>query len=154
MFEQGLVREVLMLMQNTKYRIQKSEDCRLKTADCPSHPFHYLRVALAAPAFTLSSSSETRTVNTSATGFTISSTGGAIASFAISATPAGMSFSTSTGALTGTPNTVASATAYTITATNATGSTTRIFTLTVNDDAPDFNISSSTETDTVNKDET
>ena len=86
---------------------------------------------LAAPAFTLSSSAETKTVNTAATGFTISSTGGAIASFAISATPAGMSFSTSTGALTGTPNTVASATAYTITATNATGTATRIFTLTV-----------------------
>jgi hypothetical protein len=85
---------------------------------------------LAAPAFTLSSSSETRTVNT-ATGFTISSTGGAIASFAISATPAGMSFSTSTGALTGTPTTVAGAIAYTITATNATGSTTQTFTLTV-----------------------
>ena len=87
--------------------------------------------ALAAPAFTLSSSSETRTVNTAATGFTISSTGGAIASFAISATPAGMSFSTSTGALTGTPTTVAGATTYTITATNATGSTTQTFTLTV-----------------------
>jgi len=87
--------------------------------------------ALAAPAFTLSSSSETRTVNTAATGFTISSTGGAIASFAISATPAGMSFSTSTGALTGTPTTVAGATTYTVTATNATGSTTQTFTLTV-----------------------
>ena len=86
---------------------------------------------LAAPAFTLSSSSETRTVDTAATGFTISSTGGAIASFAISATPPGMSFSNSTGALTGTPNTVASVTAYTITATNASGSATRTFTLTV-----------------------
>jgi hypothetical protein len=87
--------------------------------------------ALAAPAFTLSSSSETRTVNTVATGFTINSTGGAIASFAISATPAGMSFSTSTGALSGTPTTVASATAYTVTATNASGSATQTFTLTV-----------------------
>jgi hypothetical protein len=86
---------------------------------------------LAAPAFTLSSSSETKTVNTTATGFTISSTGGAIASFAISSTPPGMSFSTSTGALTGTPTTVASATAYTITATNSTGSAIRTFTLTV-----------------------
>jgi Putative Ig domain len=86
---------------------------------------------LAAPAFTLFSSSETRTVNTAATGFTISSTGGAIASFAINATPPGMSFSTATGALTGTPNTVASATAYTATATNASGSATRTFTLTV-----------------------
>jgi hypothetical protein len=87
--------------------------------------------ALAAPAFTLSASSETRTVDTAATGFTISSTGGAIASFAISATPAGMSFSTSTGALTGTPTSVAGATAYTITATNASGSATRTFTLTI-----------------------
>jgi len=42
-----------------------------------------------------------------------------------------MSFNTSTGALTGTPTTVASATAYTVTATNATGSTTQTFTLTV-----------------------
>ena len=87
--------------------------------------------ALAAPAFTLSSSSETRTVNTVATGFTINSTGGAIANFGISATPAGMSFSTSTGALTGTPTSVAGATAYTITATNASGSMTRTFSLTV-----------------------
>ena len=87
--------------------------------------------ALAAPAFTLSASSENCTVNTAATGFTISSTGGAIASFAISATPAGMSFSTSTGALSGTPTSVAGATAYTITVTNASGSATATFTLTV-----------------------
>lgn len=86
---------------------------------------------LAAPAFTLSSSSETRTVNTAATGFTINSTGGAIASFAINATPPGMSFNATTGALTGTPNTVAAATNYTITATNASGSTTQTFRLTV-----------------------
>jgi hypothetical protein len=105
---------------------------------------------LAAPAFTLSSSSETRTVNTAATGFTISSTGGAIASFAISATPAGMSFSTSTGALTGTPTTVAGATAYTVTATNATGSATQTFTLTVSITAPAFTLSASAETKTVN----
>ena len=42
-----------------------------------------------------------------------------------------MSFSTSTGALTGTPTSVAGATAYTITATNASGSATQTFTLTV-----------------------
>jgi hypothetical protein len=90
-----------------------------------------LTVTIAPPAFTLSSSSETRTVNTAATGFTINSTGGIIASFAISATPTGMSFNTTTGALTGTPNTVASATNYTITATNASGNATQTFTLTV-----------------------
>jgi hypothetical protein len=42
-----------------------------------------------------------------------------------------MNFNTSTGALTGTPNTVASATTYTVTATNAAGSATQTFTLTV-----------------------
>ena len=89
-------------------------------------------VALAAPAFTLSSSSETRIVNTAATGFTINSTGGSIASFSISpSAPAGMSFNTTTGALTGTPTSVASATSYTITATNTSGSATATFTLTV-----------------------
>jgi hypothetical protein len=86
---------------------------------------------VAIPAFTLSSTTESRTVNTAATGFTINSTGGAIASFAINATPPGMSFNTTTGALTGTPNTVAAATNYTITATNASGNATRTFTLTV-----------------------
>jgi hypothetical protein len=86
---------------------------------------------IAAPAFTLSSATETRTVNTAATGFTINSTGGAIASFAINATPPGMSFNTTTGALTGTPNTVAAATNYTITATNASGNATQTFRLTV-----------------------
>jgi len=86
---------------------------------------------LAAPAFTLSASAETKTVSTAATGFTINSTGGAIASFAINATPPGMNFNTTTGALTGTPNTVASATTYTVTATNTSGSATRTFTLTV-----------------------
>jgi hypothetical protein len=86
---------------------------------------------LAAPAFTLSAIAETKTVNTTATGFTISSTGGAIASFTINATPPGMGFNTSTGALTGTPNTVASATTYTVTATNASGTATQTFVLTV-----------------------
>jgi hypothetical protein len=88
--------------------------------------------ALAAPAFTLSSSSENRTVNTAITGYTISSTGGSIASYSISpAAPAGLTFSTSTGLLSGSPTSVASATTYTITATNSSGSTSRNFALTV-----------------------
>ena len=87
---------------------------------------------LAAPAFTLSAAAETKTVNTAITGYTISSTGGTIASYAISpAAPAGLAFNTATGVLSGTPSSTQSATAYTITATNATGSATRTFTLTV-----------------------
>jgi len=42
-----------------------------------------------------------------------------------------MSFDTTTGTLTGTPNTVASATTYTITATNTSGNATQTFALTV-----------------------
>ena len=96
-----------------------------------SSPASTTAAPLAAPAFTISSVAETRTVNTTATGFTSTSTGGAIASFAINTTPPGMSFNTTTGALTGTPNTVAAATNYTITASNATGSATQTFRLTV-----------------------
>ena len=89
--------------------------------------------ALAAPAFTISSVAETKTVNNVITGYTIDpSGGGTVASYSISpAAPAGLTCSTSTGLLSGTPTSVASATAYTITATNASGSATRTFTLTV-----------------------
>ena len=87
---------------------------------------------IALPAFTLSSTTESRTVNTEAIGFTTNSTGSVITSFAINATPSGMSFNITTGALTGTPNTIAAATIYTITATNSLGSVTQTFTLTVN----------------------
>jgi hypothetical protein len=91
--------------------------------------------ALAAPAFTLSSSSISSTVGTAVSGYTINSTGGTIASYsispAISNTP-GLSFSTSTGLITGTPTTAAAATTYTITATNATSpAATRTFAITV-----------------------
>jgi hypothetical protein len=104
-----------------------------------------LTVTLGAPSFTLSSSSESRIVNTAATGFTVTSTGGEVASYSISpSAPTGMSFS-SAGAFTGTPTTIAGATAYTITATNATGSSTATFTFTVVVAAPVFTLSSSSE---------
>lgn len=89
---------------------------------------------LAAPAFTLSSTAETKTAGTAIVGYSINSTagGGAIASFAISpSAPAGMSFNSATGVLSGTPTTARTATDYTITATNNTGTASQIFTLTV-----------------------
>jgi hypothetical protein len=102
---------------------------------------------LAAPAFTLSSSSQTVVVSNAITTVANTSTGGAIASYAISpAAPAGLTFSTSTGQLSGTPTATQSATPYTITATNASGSATQTFTLTVTVAAPAFSISSSAET--------
>ena len=106
---------------------------------------------IAAPAFTLSSSSESKVVNTAISGYSISSSGGAIASYSISpAAPAGLTFNTSTGLLTGTPTVVAVETTYTINATNATGSAAKTFTLTVTPTAPAFTLSSSTETRTKN----
>jgi len=88
---------------------------------------------IAAPAFSLSASAETKTVNTAITGYTITSTGGTISSYAISpSAPTGLIFNTTTGVLSGTATSTQSATVYTITATNASGSATQTFTLTVN----------------------
>jgi hypothetical protein len=106
------------------------------TAGVYSQTFNLtVTAALAAPVFTISPTSEIKTANTAITGYTISSTGGAIASYSI--TPSignGLSFSTSTGLITGTPTSEASAVTYTVTATNVTGSSTSTFTLTVNPD--------------------
>jgi hypothetical protein len=103
----------------------------------------------AVPVFNLSSSAETKTVSSGlVTGYSLSSTGGAIASYAISPaisnTP-GLSFDTSTGLITGTPTQIAIARIYTITATNADGSSSRTFTITVVPVAPNFSLSSNAE---------
>jgi len=84
------------------------------------------------PKFTLSSSSESLLAGTPLKGYAISSTGGAITGFSINPlNPAGTSFDTSTGLLSGTPTTSQAATTYTITGRNAGGSTSTTFTLTV-----------------------
>jgi len=81
-------------------------------------------------------------VNNAITGYTISSTGGTIASYAISpSAPAGTIFNTTTGILSGTPTATQSATAYTITATNASGTSTATFTLTVSSSATKISLS-------------
>jgi len=87
-----------------------------------------------APAFTLSPSSLTKLAGASSSFYSISSTGGTITSYSISPeitnTP-GLSFSTSTGLISGIPTQASTARTYTITATNAFGSATRTFGLTV-----------------------
>ncbi|MEZ6026502.1 MAG: CHRD domain-containing protein [Planctomycetota bacterium] len=75
------------------------------------------------------------------TGYAISSNNpsvtGTVTTWAISpALPAGLSFSTSTGVITGTPTVVTNQTGYTITASNAAGSTQATLTLTVTLGAP------------------
>jgi outer membrane protein OmpA-like peptidoglycan-associated protein len=123
---------------------------RIYTANITSNNVSKITV-LGPPAFTLSSSSESKTVNTAISGYTITSTGGTIVSYAISpAAPAGLTFNTTTGLLSGTPTSVAAATVYTITATNTSGTAQRTFTLTVRPIAPAFTISSASESKTVN----
>lgn len=87
------------------------------------------------PAFTLSSSTETVNAASAIVGYTITSTGGAIDSYSISpAISNGLSFSTTTGLISGTPTAQATAVTYTITATNTAGSSTATYSLTVNAD--------------------
>jgi Putative Ig domain/Fibronectin type III domain len=87
---------------------------------------------LAAPAFTLSKSRENVIEDVAMVGYTISSTGGAIASYSISpAAPAGTTFDTSTGLLSGTPTTPGVMRGYLITATNTTSTASQTFTLAV-----------------------
>ena len=90
---------------------------------------------LTAPAFTLSSSSEVVTVGSGIKGYTINSTGGAIASFEISPTISntpGLVFSSQTGFISETPTATAALRAYTITARNTVGTASQTFSVTVN----------------------
>jgi hypothetical protein len=94
---------------------------------------------IAAPAFTLSASAETRTAKTTPiAGYTITSTGGTITGYQISpSAPTGLTFSTTTGLLSGTPTETKTATTYTITGSNSVGSATATFILRVTGDIGD-----------------
>ena len=84
-----------------------------------------------------SPSSLTLTKGTTMSTVTPTSAGGAVTSWSVSPTlPAGLTFSTSTGAISGTPTAVSSTSTYTITATNTGGSATATVTILVNDAAP------------------
>lgn len=83
------------------------------------------------PAFSLTASSEIAVVGAAALGFTLISTGG-VATYSLSATPAGMTFDTSTGQLSGSPSVVKSTTIYLVTASNESGRATQQLKLTVN----------------------
>ena len=87
------------------------------------------------PTFSYQNSSQTTSAGVAFAANPITSTGTAITSFSIApALPAALSFNTSTGAITGTPNALLSATTYTITGTDAssaTGTTTLTLTITV-----------------------
>jgi len=104
-----------------------------------------------APSISLSRSSATANVDNAVSGlYSISNTAGTPTSYSISPSvlAAGLSFSTSTGLITGTPTATRAATTYTITATNTGGSSSATFALTVTDppDAPTPTFSATTST--------
>jgi protein involved in ribonucleotide reduction len=104
-----------------------------------------------APSISLSRSSATANVDNAVSGlYSISNTGGTPTSYSISPSTlaAGLSFSTSTGLITGTPTATRAATTYTITATNVGGSSSDTFSLAVTDppDAPTPTFSLTTST--------
>ena len=91
----------------------------------------------AVPIIAYSPTSYTLTKDVAMTTSTPSSTGGAVVTWSISPSlPSGLSFDTSTGAISGTPDTITSSASYTITASNTGGSDTATITIVVNDEAP------------------
>ena len=87
---------------------------------------------IARPVIALSATTETAFLNAVMNGYMVTSSGGTVASYSLTGTlPGGLSFSTTTGRITGTPTATQTATTYTITATNTSGSTAATFTLTV-----------------------
>lgn len=90
------------------------------SAGGPQFQFYTLGISAATtPIFSLSSSNEVATAGSPITGYTISSLGTPITSYAIlPAVSNGLSFSTTTGQLSGTPTSAHALTSYTITATD------------------------------------
>ncbi|WP_208112424.1 putative Ig domain-containing protein, partial [Pedobacter metabolipauper] len=77
------------------------------------------------------------TKGTAITSLSPTVSGGAVTSYSISpALPTGLSFSTTTGVISGTPTVLKTATDYTVTATNTGGNTTASLNITVNDVTP------------------
>ena len=97
-----------------------------------------ITVNLAAPNISLSTSTITAIVGVAITDITVSTnSGGTAVSYSISPTlNNGLSFSTTDGTISGIPNATASATIWTVTATNAGGSGSATLSITVLDNAP------------------
>lgn len=110
-----------------------------------------LAVAPLIPVISYSPATEVYTQGTAISTLSPTNTGGTPASYSIApALPAGLSFNTSTGAITGTPTAITTAIVYTISATNTTGTATTKLTITVNPATPIIAYSPSTLTKPIN----
>ena len=104
----------------------------------------------AVPSISISPNTLVATVGTATQQITIVSSGGAVESYSIApAIGNGLSFSTATGTISGTPTAVAPSRTYVITATNSGGSAMATVAITVNDDAPSISIDPAAVTVTV-----
>ncbi|WP_310594203.1 LamG-like jellyroll fold domain-containing protein [Flavobacterium sp.] len=101
---------------------------------------------LAPPSITIANNSYTGFVNTTLTTISVTSTGGAVSSFAISPSlPAGLSLNTTTGAISGTPTAALASTIFTITATNPAGTSSVTFSLSIGADTDGDGVPDSVE---------
>jgi ELWxxDGT repeat protein len=99
----------------------------------------WLEVGLNAPDISYSSSTYTYTKDVEITSLIPSNVGGEVTTWAINATlPSGLTFETSNGTIWGTPDTITSATTYTIWANNSADSDSFTITFTVNAATPNF----------------
>jgi len=106
-----------------------------------------LKVNPSGPNISYTPSTNAYTVGTAITPLTPANTGGAVTSYSISGSlPAGLSFNTSTGVISGTPTATSAVTTYTITGTNATGSSNTTVSLSVNNNAPNITYTPGTVT--------
>lgn len=97
------------------------------------------------PIIAYTPSSKVLILNQAITAIAPTSTGGTPVSYSISASlPTGLSFNTTTGAITGTPTVLSASTNYTVTATNTAGSANTIINITVNPLIPAISYSPST----------
>ncbi len=102
----------------------------------------------AAPDISLSTTTVVASVATAITAITVSNDGGT-ATYSISpALSEGLSFATTDGTISGTPNTTATLQVYTITASNVTNSDSATLSITVNIEAPSISLSTTTITAT------
>ncbi len=92
-----------------------------------------ITVVVAAPATLSYTTPNVYTVGNTITALNPTATGGPISSYSISpGLPAGLTFNTTTGVISGTPSAVSTTTSYVVTGTNATGTVTATVVITVN----------------------
>jgi gliding motility-associated-like protein len=100
-----------------------------------------------APSISMANNSYTGFVNTALTPISVTSSGGAVSSYAISPSlPTGLTLNTTTGAISGTPTAILASTTFTLSATNSVGTVSVTFSLLIDMDTDGDGVPDSVET--------